>query len=376
MTQTPNPPPADTHGAEGAAPASPAPVWHPPRRNLLVVIIVSLLAVIVIACILAAFDLAPLGERGVRTDDAYMQGHVMIVAPEVPGYIEGVFVTDYAKVQKGQLLVQIDESTYKARVAQAQADLGSKQAALSNNRQNQASARARLDQRQAALMTAQAHLTRSSADHRRQAALVSDQSVSRKEYDAGLDSWHSDEASLRQALADVRAAEADVKSADVQEQVLSADVRQAEAGLLSAQIDLNRTHIHAESDGVIGRTGGTHIGAYVGAGTALFSLVPNERWVVAEYKEAQTGNIRVGQTASFTVDGLNGQKFTGRVFRIAPATGSEFAVVKPDNATGNFVKIPQRIGIYIAIDPNQQCRAPRAGHVGRELCCDAWRRKP
>lgn len=140
MTQTPNPPPADTHGAEGAAPASPAPVWHPPRRNLLVVIIVSLLAVIVIACILAAFDLAPLGERGVRTDDAYMQGHVMIVAPEVPGYIEGVFVTDYAKVQKGQLLVQIDESTYKARVAQAQADLGSKQAALSNNRQNQASA--------------------------------------------------------------------------------------------------------------------------------------------------------------------------------------------------------------------------------------------
>lgn len=353
MTQTPNPPPADTHGAEGAAPASPAPVWHPPRRNLLVVIIVSLLAVIVIACILAAFDLAPLGERGVRTDDAYMQGHVMIVAPEVPGYIEGVFVTDYAKVQKGQLLVQIDESTYKARVAQAQADLGSKQAALSNNRQNQASARARLDQRQAALMTAQAHLTRSSADHRRQAALVSDQSVSRKEYDAGLDSWHSDEASLRQALADVRAAEADVKSADVQEQVLSADVRQAEAGLLSAQIDLNRTHIHAESDGVIGRTGGTHIGAYVGAGTALFSLVPNERWVVAEYKEAQTGNIRVGQTASFTVDGLNGQKFTGRVFRIAPATGSEFAVVKPDNATGNFVKIPQRIGIYIAIDPNQ-----------------------
>ncbi|NVN01089.1 MULTISPECIES: HlyD family secretion protein [Asaia] len=352
MTQTPNAP-ADAHDTRAAPPASPAPVWHPPRRNLLVVAIVTFLAVIAIACILAAFDLAPFGEQGVRTDDAYMQGHVMIVAPQVPGYIDGVFVTDYATVHKGQLLVQIDESTYKARVAQAQADLGSKQAALINNRQNQASARARLDQRQAALMTARAHLTRSSADHRRQAALVGDQSVSQKEYDAGLDSWRSDEASLRQALADVRAAEADVKAADIQEQVLSADVRQAEASLLSAQIDLNRTHIHAESDGVIGRTGGTHIGAYVGAGTALFSLVPNERWVVAEYKEAQTGNIRVGQAASFTVDGLNGQKFTGRVFRIAPATGSEFAVVKPDNATGNFVKIPQRIGIYIAIDPNQ-----------------------
>ncbi|GBR13937.1 HlyD family secretion protein [Asaia spathodeae] len=352
MTQTPNAP-ADAHDTRTAPSASPAPVWHPPRRTLLVLAIVSFLAVIAIACILAAFDLAPFGEQGVRTDDAYMQGHVMIVSPQVPGYIEGVFVTDYATVHKGQLLVQIDESTYKARVAQTQADLGSKQAALINNRQNQASARARLDQRQAALMTARAHLTRSSADHRRQAALVGDQSVSQKEYDAGLDSWRSDEASLRQALADVRAAEADVKAADIQEQVLSADVRQAEASLLSAQIDLNRTHIHAESDGVIGRTGGTHIGAYVGAGTALFSLVPNERWVVAEYKEAQTGNIRVGQAASFTVDGLNGQKFTGRVFRIAPATGSEFAVVKPDNATGNFVKIPQRIGIYIAIDPNQ-----------------------
>ncbi|WP_336945026.1 HlyD family secretion protein [Asaia sp. HN010] len=315
--------------------------------------LVAFLAVVVIACILAAFDLAPFGEQGVRTDDAYVQGHVTIVAPEVPGYIEGVFVRDYAMVHKGQLLVQIDESTYKARVAQAQADLGSKQAALINNKQNQASARARLDQRQAALMAARAHLTHSSADHRRQAALVGDQSVSQKEYDAGLDSWHSDEASLRQALADIRAAEADVKSADMQEQVLSADVRQAEASLLSAQIDLNRTRIRAASDGVIGRTGGTHIGAYVGAGTALFSLVPNERWVVAEYKEAQTGNIRVGQSASFTVDGLNGQKFGGHVLRIAPATGSEFAVVKPDNATGNFVKIPQRIGIYISIDPNQ-----------------------
>lgn len=340
-----------------ASPSDQKPVqqaaWHPPKRTLPILALVALLAVIVIACVLAAFDLAPFGVEGVSTDDAYLQGHVTIVAPEVPGYIEGVYVTDYAPVHKGQLLVQIDQSTYLARVAQAEADLGSRQAALINNRQNQASARAKFDQRQAALMTARAHLTHSSADHRRQAALVGDQSVSQKEYDAGLDSFHSDEASLRQAQADVRAAEADVKSADVQEDVLSADVRQAQAALDSARIDLNRTHIRAASDGVIGRTGGTHIGAYVGAGTALFSLVPNERWVVAEYKEAQTGNIRVGQAASFTVDGLNGQKFTGHVFRIAPATGSEFAVVKPDNATGNFVKIPQRIGIYIAIDPNQ-----------------------
>jgi len=347
------PPPGKT--ASGGAPAAPpsGAVWHPPRRSITILSVVALLAFIAIGCVLATFDLPPFGTEGVSTDDAYVQGHVTIVAPEVPGYIEGVFVTDFAPVHKGQLLVQIDESTYRARVAQSEADLASRQAALDNNRQNQASARARLDQRQAALMTAQAHLTRSTADHRRQAALVGDQSVSRVEYDSGLDALRSDQAALRQAQADIRAAQADVKAADVQEEVLSAQVRQAAATLDSARIDLGRTHIRAASDGVIGRTGGTHIGAYVGAGTALFSLVPRERWVVAEYKEAQTGNIRIGQAASFTVDGLNGQKFTGRVFRIAPATGSEFAVVKPDNATGNFVKIPQRIGIYIAVDPNQ-----------------------
>jgi len=350
-----NAPPPSRGASHPDQPASghQAPIWHPPRRNLKVLSIVGGLAFIAIACVLATFGLAPFGTDGVSTDDAYVQGHVTIVAPEVPGYIEGVFVTDFAPVHKGQLLVQIDESTYRARVAQSEADLASRQASLDNNRQNQASARARLDQRQAALMTAQAHLTRSTADHRRQAALVGDQSVSRVEYDSGLDALRSDQAALRQAQADIRAAQADVKAADVQEEVLSAQVRQAAATLDSARIDLGRTHIRAASDGVIGRTGGTHIGAYVGAGTALFSLVPHERWVVAEYKEAQTGNIRIGQAASFTVDGLNGQKFTGRVFRIAPATGSEFAVVKPDNATGNFVKIPQRIGIYIAIDPQQ-----------------------
>ncbi|WP_342627139.1 HlyD family secretion protein [Nguyenibacter vanlangensis] len=335
-------------------PPSPTVEWHPPRRNAIVITITLMLAAIAVACTLSAFELPPFGFDGVRTDDAYVQGHVTVVAPQVPGYIRQVLVDDYAHVRKGQVLVQIDESSYDARVAQAQADVASREATLANNRQNQASARAGLEQRDAALQTALAHLAQSSADHHRQELLVADQTVSRRDYDAGLATLRSDEAAVRQARADLRAAETAVTAANVEEQVLRAIVRQAKAALNSALIDLDRTHIRAESDGVIGRTGGTHVGAYVGAGTALFSLVPDERWVIADYKEAQTSRMRVGQHATFTVDALAGEQFSGHITRVAPATGSEFALVKPDNATGNFVKVPQRIGIYIAIDPGQK----------------------
>jgi len=347
------PAPDDAEKAQKHGDGPPPGNWKPPRHSVGIIVIMLLLAIVFVTCILAAFELPPFGTDGPHTDDAYVEGHVTVVAPEVPGYVDHVFVDDYAHVRRGQLLVQIDPSSYQARVAQAEANMASRQASLDNNRQSQASARARREQRNAALAAALARLARSAADHRRQAALVGDESVSRRDYDTGLATLRTDEAAIAQARADMHAADADVASSDTEERVLRADLQQAQATLQSAQIDLGRTRIVATSDGTIGRTGGTHVGAYVEAGTALFSLVPDARWVIANYKEAQTSGIRIGQAASFTVDALAGQRFTGHVARIAPATGSEFALVKPDNATGNFVKVPQRIGVYIAIDPGQ-----------------------
>jgi multidrug resistance efflux pump len=134
---------------------------------------------------------------------------------------------------------------------------------------------------------------------------------------------------------------------------LEAAVESARAAQELAAIDLANTVIKAPRDGALGEVG-VRVGQYVTAGTQLLYLVPATVWVVANYKEAQTAHMRPGQAATVKVDALAGQVLRGRVTRISPATGSEFSVIKPDNATGNFVKVPQRIGVRIELDPNQE----------------------
>lgn len=168
--------------------------------------------------------------------------------------------------------------------------------------------------------------------------LVSDGSVSLRERD--------------QTLAALRQAEAQARQANGGQGSFEAQVDAARAQLELAQIDLEHTVITAAADGQVSEIG-VRVGQYVTNGTQLMSLVPPDRWVIANFKEAQIADMVPGQPATFTVDALDGARFTGRVERLAPAAGSEFAVLKPDNATGNFVKVPQRIGVRIAVDPGQ-----------------------
>ena len=328
--------------------------WKPPARTIPVLIATMLLAIVAVLCILGAFELPPFGTSGPHTDNSYVHGRVTVIAPQVSGYIARVTVNDYQHVHKGDVLVQIDPSTYRARVEQSEADVASRAAQLANNQQSQQTAAAQLQQRRAALLSAQATQIRAQRDFGRDRALIGDGSISQRIYDQDQATLRSANATVAQAEADIAAALAAVDSARVQERTLAANLQSAQATLDSARIDLSRTTITAAADGRLSETGGTWVGAFVSAGTTLFSLVPDERWVVAYFKEAQTARIRVGQPASFTVDALGGQRFTGHVLRISDATGAQFAVVKPDTSTGNFVKIPQRIGIYIAIDPNQK----------------------
>ena len=123
-----------------------------------------------------------------------------------------------------------------------------------------------------------------------------------------------------------------------------------------AEIDLENTVIKAPEAGQVGEVG-VRLGQYVTNGSQLLSLVPNERWVIANFKEGQTARMAPGQPARIAVDALGGAKLGGRVQRLSPASGSEFAVLKPDNATGNFVKTPQRIGVRIILDPDQPLAA-------------------
>ena len=317
--------------------------WQPPllRWRTIAAIIVLMLAAVL--AVLDAWDLWPFAGGVEVTDNAYVRGRTTVIAPQVSGYVVAVPVSDYARVRAGQLLVRIDDSSYRARVEQARATLAAAQASLANNRQARASG-------DASLLSQGAALDRAKADMVRVDELVKDGSVSVRERD-------QTRAALAQAQAAAEIARQNIRTVDVGRGGLEAQVAAARAALNAAEIDLDHTVIRAPETGQMGEIG-VRLGQYVTNGTQLMSLVPADRWVIANYKEAQTAHMTPGQAATFRVDALAGAKFTGHVEQLSPAAGSEFSVLKPDNATGNFVKVPQRIGVRIAIDPGQTM-APR-----------------
>src|SRR5262245_27721854 len=326
--------------------------WHPPAKRRAMTILIPLLAVAAVIALLAAWRLPPFAGGMETTENAYVRGRTAVIAPQVSGYVVEVAVKDYERVGAGQVLVRIDDRIYRARVDQARANLDAQLAALANNRQAHASRSAGIAAQRAAAAKASAELARAEADMGRVEDLVQDGSVSIRERDQNLAALRQAQAQTLQSDAAIEIARQDLRTVDVGKGGLEAQVQAARAQLRLAEIDLENTVIRAPEAGQVSEIG-VRLGQYVTNGTQLLSLVPAELWVVANFKEAQTARMALGQKASFTVDGLAGARLTGRVERISPATGSEFAVLKPDNATGNFVKVPQRIGVRIAIDPDQ-----------------------
>ena len=316
--------------------------WRPLPRGRLVVGAVVFCAALAVFAILAAWDLPPFGGRYEATENAYVRGRTTVIASQVTGYVARVLVQDYQQVQKGQLLVQIDDAIYRARVAQAKANLAAAEAALANSRQARASGEASLAGQSAVLVRAKADLARIDG-------LTSDGAISQQQRDLVR-------STLAQAAAAHEVARQNVLTVDVGRSGLEAQVAAARAQLRLAEIDLEHAAIRAPESGQLGEVG-VQLGQYVTNGTQLVSLVPSARWIIANYKEAQTAGIRPGQAADVSVDALAGAHFRGHVEKIAPAAGSEFAVLKPDNATGNFVKVPQRIGVLIDVDGEAAARA-------------------
>jgi multidrug resistance efflux pump len=338
--------------------AEPAPVatWRPGPRHPIVIVGIVLIALAAVLAILAAWGLPPFGFGIESTDNAYVRGRTTVIAPQVSGYVAAVLVKDYTQVSAGQILVRVDDLTYRARVEQARANVAAAEANLANNVQAHASRVAAIASQVAAIENAQAQLVRARADMERAGDLVSDGSISIRERDQTLAALRQAEAQVPQAEAARDIARQDLRTVDVGRGGLEAQVAAAKAQLNAAQIDFDHTVIYAPEAGQLGEVG-VRLGQFVTNGTQLMSLVPADRWVIADYKEAQTAHMAPGQPASFTVDALDGARLTGHVERLSPATGSEFAVLKPDNATGNFVKVPQRIGVRIAIDTGQTLEA-------------------
>lgn len=311
--------------------------------------------------VLYAWRLPPFSSAIESTENALVRGQVTIIGPQLSGYIVDVPVHDFQFVKAGDLLVQLDDRIYKQRLAQAIAQLQQQQAALANNLQQRNSAEATIAQRQAAIGDAAAQAAKAKADLGRNQALVNDGSVSRRDLDLARASEAAAVASLAQARAALEIARQDRETVVVNRAALEASVENAKAAVELARIDLDNTRVTAPRDGQLGQIG-TRLGAYVNSGAQLMALVPDTLWVIANMKETQMANVRIGQPVSFTVDALNHLKLRGHVQQISPATGSEFALLQADNATGNFVKIAQRIPVRITVDADQaEARRLRPG---------------
>lgn len=345
----------DVTTPELAAAEAPA-RWSPPAPGRLSIAMVVVLLALAIAAILYAWRLPPFGGRFEQTDDAYVRGQTTIISPQVSGYVSAVPVKDFQDVRSGDVLVRIEDDVYGAKLAQAEANVLTQQANLDNADQAQRSKEANTFAQDAAIANSQAQLAKAQADMRRTEALIAHGWTTAAVRDQQVAAVRAAEAQVRQAQAAREIGSQDVRAVQVGRHGLSANVEAARAQVRLARVDIDHTIIRAPLDGQLGEVG-VRQGQYVTAGTQLTYLVPRDLWVTANFKEAQTRKMRVGQRASFSVDALGDQKLTGRVENMAPAAGSEFAVLKPDNATGNFVKVAQRIAVRIRIDANQQLAA-------------------
>ncbi len=284
------------------------------------------------------------------TDDAYVGGDVTPIAPHIAGFIAEIPVADNQLVHAGQLLVRLDDCDVRAAVDHAEAVLAQRAATL-------ASLRAKYDLQQSAIRqasadldakSAQADFAKADAERYRTLAQSNDGSRQDAERTSALD---------QQARAAVTSAQAALAAAKQQLSVLDADiagataaVAQARADLETARLNLSYAEIRAPIDGYIGNRA-AQVGAYVSQGTYLLTIVPaHGLWVDANFKEDQLARMKAGQSANVVADTLPGHVFHGHLLSLAPATGAVFSVIPPENATGNFTKIVQRVPIRIALD--------------------------
>ena len=343
--------------AAPTAPAAPASAALPPtpkkiKPSLRSVLIMAVVAVVGILLVLRAWNLWPFSSSVVTTDNAYVRGAVTVLAPQVNGYVTEVLVKDYEQVKAGQPLVRIDRRTYEAAVAQAQGQLANANAQLANSDQTQAQNRATLGASRAGLAAVQAEAERSQAELKRVQELAERGSVSLNERDKVRATSRLASTNVAKAQADIEINQEKIKATTVGRDSLKAQVQMAEAQLRQAQINLDNTVVYAPSEGQVSEVS-VRKGQYVAAGTQLMYVVPPTFWVVANYKETQTAHVQIGQQVTFSVDALGSSHLKGHVLEIAPATGSEFSVLKADNATGNFTKVVQRLPIKISIDEGQ-----------------------
>lgn len=322
------------------------------------------------------------------TNDAYVRGDLTPLSTKISGIVREVKVNDYQIVHKGDLLVQLDDDDFRAQVAQARAAVEAGRAVIEDNRKQQELADAKIqralagvDDAHAQISAAQAgrdavraDVTRTRDERARQEALFKSNATTQQKVEQAVADEErltaqaaSRDADLSQAQAllrsDESAAEAERRSKAVLEAQVGqivADLHAKEAALTVAEVNLGYTRIVAPADGTVGERQ-VRPGQLVSPGTQVMPFVEAIRWVAANFRETQLTNVRSGDPAEVRVDVYPGRVFKGRVLEIAPASGSQFALLPPDNATGNFTKVVQRVPVKIALDDSSLTLQLRPG---------------
>lgn len=284
------------------------------------------------------------------TDDAYVGGDVTVIAPKVAGFISTLAVGDNQHVHAGDLLLKLDDRDYLAALARAEAAVAIQRAALTNLDATRRLQEAVVAQNQATIAVADAEIVRTRDDQVRLSRLLKDSAVSLQESQRADADYTEAIAVGEKSRAGLVAAQRQLEVIDSQKQQAQAALEQAMAERDLARLNLSYTELRAPIDGTVGNRS-AQVGAYATIGSQLISLVPARGlWVEANFKESQLARMRPGSPASVKVDSIPGKTFRGRVLSIAPATGAQFSVLPPENATGNFTKIVQRVAVRIALD--------------------------
>lgn len=341
-----------------------------PKRKRSLWIFVMIGGVVLVLIVVLIIYYITTGRYHEQTNDAYVKADAVSIAPRVSGYITEIFVQEGQLVQPGEPLLQIDTRTYDAALHQAQAAVANRQADVVSAQASLASQRAQAAQVRSQGEASEASLRFARAQVARFAPLLH----------SGADT-HEHQESLQQTLqraqAEFNALQAQADYADRLIQVAQARVTQAEAALQAAQADVEQAQIAREDTRLVSRIRGRigdrkiQLGQFLSPGTRTMTIVPTQDiYLEANFKETQVGHMRSGQPVSMTIDALPDQTFHGQVDSLAPGTGAEFALFPPENATGNFTKVVQRVAVRIHLTDAPSSLAPLFPGLSADVTVD------
>lgn len=366
----------------------PQPQPRPKWRQFGTPLLVILLAATVVFTITWNWNSWEGGRIEQVTDDAYVRGDLTPLSTKVAGIVRDVKVSDFQQVHKGDPIVELEDDDYKAQVEQATAAVQAAKAAIENNQRQRLLQDSRIDRAlagidqakaqiaaaEAGIAAAQADVLRTQEERTRQEALIQTHSTTQQKVEQAVADQQRLAAQLANRQADLAqaktmlrsnelAAEAERRTKAVlesQDMQLIADLHAKEAALTVAKVNLGYTKIEAPGDGTVGERQ-VRPGQLVSPGTQVISFIDKIKWVQANYRETQLTNMKVGDPVDIRIDEYPGQIVRGKVLEIAPASGSQFALLPPDNATGNYTKVVQRIPVKIALEESSFATSLRPG---------------